>query len=80
MFLHSLASNLVILSPEIALCWSIYAANALELNEGISPFMIVFGKTPMHPTLMNFHPGNEEHPSVSETVADAILTCLIRDV
>ena len=64
------------LSPEVALCWSVYAANALELNEGISPFMIVFGKTPMHPTLMNFKPGNEEHLSVSEIVASNIKTML----
>ena len=58
------------LSPEIALCWAIHAANSLELNEGISPFTIVFGKTPMHPTLMDYRPGNEEeHPG---TVSDSI--------
>ena len=64
------------LTPEIALCWSVYAANALEINEGISPFMIVFGTTPMHPTLTNFKPGNEEHLDVSETVSSNIRTML----
>ena len=64
------------LSPEIALCWSIYAANALEMNEGISPFVIVFGKAPMHPTLMNFKPGNEENLEVSNTVASNIRAML----
>ena len=64
------------LTPEIALCWSVYAANALELNEGISPFMIAFGKTPMHPTLMNFKPGNEENLDVSKAVSNNIRAML----
>ena len=38
--------------------------------------MIVFGKTPMHPTLVNFKPGNEEHLGVSEIVASNIKTML----
>ena len=65
------------LSPEIALCWAVHAANSLELNEGISPFTIVFGKTPMHPTLMDYRPGNEEeHPELSQVVSDNIKAML----
>ena len=60
------------LSPEIALGWSIHAANTLEMKEGISPFMIVFGRNPMHPSLTDFKPGNEDNPELSKTVADNI--------
>ena len=64
------------LSPEMALCWSVWSANCLELTEGVSPFTIVFGRVPMHPTLMDFKPGNEEDPEVSKVVADNIKTML----
>ena len=64
------------LKPEIALCWSTYAANALEMVEGISPFVLVFGKAPMHPTLMNFQPGNEDHLDVADNVSSNIRTML----
>ena len=64
------------LSPEIALGWSIHAANTLEMKEGISPFMIVFGRNPMHPSLTDFKPGNEDNPELSKTVADNIKAML----
>ena len=64
------------LTPEMALAWSVWSANALELTEGISPFMIVFGKAPMHPTLMDYKPGNDEHPELAQQIADNIRTML----
>ena len=61
------------LTPDVALGWSVHAANALEMREGISPFMIVFGKNPMHPSLTDYKPGNEENaPELSKVVADNI--------
>ena len=61
------------LTPDIALGWSVHAVNTLEMIDGISPFMIVFGKNPMHPTLTNFKPGNEDNPpELSKIVADNI--------
>ena len=36
------------LKPEIALSWSIQASNCLDLVEGISPYMLVFGRNPKH--------------------------------
>ena len=42
------------LDPQIALCWSIHASNCLDLVEGISPHLLVFGRIPTHPSLINF--------------------------
>ena len=65
------------LSPEIALSWSVQACNTLELREGISPHMIVFGHNPVHPTLADYRPGNEENtPEVSRQVSDHIRAML----
>ena len=38
------------LKPEDALAWSIQASNCLDLVEGISPYMLVFGRNPQHPS------------------------------
>ena len=37
-------------SPAMALCWAVQAANCMELVEGISPHMLVFGRNPSHPS------------------------------
>ena len=39
------------MSPQVALCWSIQASNCLDLVDGISPHMLVFGRVPQHPSM-----------------------------
>ena len=65
------------LTPEMALQWCVQACNTLELREGISPHMIVFGHNPVQPTLMDFKPGNEENtPELAKSVSDHIRAML----
>ena len=45
-------------TPHMALCWSIQAANSMELVEGVSPYTLVFGRNPTHPVLSD--PGEVE--------------------
>ena len=64
------------LDPQIALCCSIHASNCLDLVDGISPHMLVFGRIPNHPSLMNFKPGNHLDTSVSKTLSQHIHSML----
>ena len=64
------------LKPQDALCWALQASNTLDLVKGISPFILVFGRPPMFPSLMEYTPGSEE-PNISETVAQQHKTMLL---
>ena len=47
------------ISPQAALAFSLHAANTLYLTkEGITPHTLVFGRNPIHPSLHDYHPGN----------------------
>ena len=48
------------LKPDVALAWCIQAANTMQNVDGFSPFMLVFGRLPRHPTLVDINPGDSE--------------------
>ena len=48
------------LKPAVALAWVIQAANTMQNVDGFSPFMLVFGRVPQHPSLVDVEPGNSE--------------------
>ena len=57
-------------SPEIALAWSVHAANVLESRFGVSPSMLVFGKNiSAHPELSPHAPATlETQINISEKI------------
>ena len=64
------------LHPTIVLCWAIHAANSMDLVDGISPFLLVFGRQPNHPSLINFKPGNQLELPVSDRLSQQLNTML----
>ena len=48
------------IKPRVALAWVIQASNTLQNVDGFCPFMLVFGRVPQHPTLVDINPGNNE--------------------
>ena len=48
------------IKPKVALAWVIQASNILQNVDGFCPFMLVFGRVPQHPTLVDVNPGNNE--------------------
>ena len=48
------------LKPHVALAWCIQAANTMQNVDGFSPFMLVFGRVPRHPSLVDTNPGDSE--------------------
>ena len=48
------------IKPTIALAWVTQAANTLQNVDGFCPFMLVFGRVPQHPTLVEINPGDSE--------------------
>ena len=55
----------VTLTPKVALCWAITAANV----NGFSPAQLVFGRNPVHPALERAGPAGLEEVDASEEVA-----------
>ena len=55
------------LKPAVALAWVIQAANTLQNVDGFSPFMLVFGRVPQHPSLVDANPGNCEELASSQS-------------
>ena len=53
------------LKPEVALAWVIQAVNTLQNVNGFTPFQLVFGRLPRHPTLV------EDNPGANEEIADS---------
>ena len=60
------------LNPEIALCWALHASNCLELVDGISPHLLVFGKIPQHPSLWDYKQGNRVDLPMSDKMAQHV--------
>ena len=56
------------LKPEVALCWVVQAVNTLQNVNGFTPFQLVFGRLPRHPTLV------EDNPGATEEIADSSAT------
>ena len=54
------------LKPEVALCWVIQAVNTLQNVNGLTPFQLVFGRLPRHPTLVEDNPGANQELADSE--------------
>ena len=48
----------------------------MEIVDGISPFMLVFGRQPTHPSLMDFKPGNQLELPISDQLAKQLNTML----
>ena len=55
------------LKPAVALAWVIQAANVMQNVDGFSPFMLVFGRVPQHPSLVDHNPGNSEEVADSQS-------------
>ena len=56
------------ITPQAALAFSLHAANTLFLTkEGITPHTLVFGRNPVHPSLHDFHPGNDDQDSPQQS-------------
>ena len=56
------------LKPEVALAWVIQAVNTLQNVNGFTPFQLVFGRLPRHPTLV------EDNPGANQEIADSQAT------
>ena len=56
------------LKPQVALAWVIQAANTLQNVSGLTPFQLVFGRLPRHPTLV------EDNPGADQEIADSQAT------
>ena len=54
------------LKPEVALAWVIQAVNTLQNVNGFTPFQLVFGRLPRHPTLVEDNPGANQELADSE--------------
>ena len=59
-------------SAEILLGWCIHAANTLDMKNGYSPHILVFGKNPTHPILQHPNPTMSKSPEFSKHLADNI--------
>ena len=53
------------LKPQVALAWVIQAVNTLQNVNGFTPFQLVFGRLPRHPTLV------EDNPGANQEIADS---------
>ena len=58
------------MGADVALSWSISAANSLENHGGFSPAQIVFGQQPVVPTLSTVGPPGMEEVELSDKVAE----------
>ena len=56
------------LKPEVALAWVIQAANTLQNVNGFTPFQLVFGRLPRHPTLVEDNPGADQEIADSQAM------------
>ena len=56
------------LKPEVALAWVMQAVNTLQNVNGFTPFQLVFGRLPRHPTLV------EDNPGANQEIADSQAT------